>query len=201
MEFPFGHHRHHHHHQQPEEDEDPNPNPNPNPGPYAPNPYPPPGTNPYGYQPPPPPADPYYGSGPSPVEHVSHEYSRAEYSYPPPPPHAHHVGYKGGPSGEYGGGYDYGYANQEPNRPEFFPPPQAHVEHVSHENRLGELTGQPTFRIFCKAAESYSLSIREGQVVLVPENPRDEYQVEFVFLKILLEGIAGFDRNWIFGLT
>lgn len=216
MDFPFGRpHHHHHHHHQSEED------PNPNPSPYAPNPYPPPADNPYGYEtppppaqphygggpptvhhvsheygyrPPPPPAQPYYDGGPPTVHHVSHEYGRPDYAPPPPPPHVQHSGHEAGPGGRHG--FGYGYENQEPHRPGFFPPPSAvHVEHVSHENRLGELTSQPTVGIFCKAAEEYWLSIREGSVVLVPKNPSDEYQV---FIVYFLEGIAGFDQNWIF---
>ncbi|ONK67993.1 uncharacterized protein A4U43_C05F6040, partial [Asparagus officinalis] len=62
-------------------------------------------------------------------------------------------------------------------RPGFFPPPVVeHVSHVSHESGMGEVTRQPTVRVFTKAAEDYSLSIREGKVVLVPADPRDEYQ-------------------------
>ncbi|VAI06089.1 unnamed protein product [Triticum turgidum subsp. durum] len=35
---------------------------------------------------------------------------------------------------------------------------------------------QPTFKIFCKADEGYCLSVRDGNVVLAPSNPRDEHQ-------------------------
>lgn len=178
MDYPFGHH-HHHHHGRPEED--PNQNPYPNPNPYAdPNQYPPPAREPYGYQPPPPPSQPFYGG--SHVQHVGHEYGRPD-NYAPPPPHVQHVGHEVGPGGGYGGGY--GYENQEPqrhheHRPGFSPPPMVeHVSHVSHGSGIGEVTRQPTVRVYTKAAENYSLSIREGKVVLVPANPRDEYQVDF----------------------
>ncbi|PKA66964.1 hypothetical protein AXF42_Ash004454 [Apostasia shenzhenica] len=40
----------------------------------------------------------------------------------------------------------------------------------------GEFTRNPTVRIFTKAEENYSLTIRDGEVVLAPANPRDEYQ-------------------------
>lgn len=36
-------------------------------------------------------------------------------------------------------------------------------------------------RIYSKAAENYSLTIRNGEVVLAPANPRDEYQVFLFF--------------------
>ncbi|KAJ1297333.1 hypothetical protein BS78_01G367400 [Paspalum vaginatum] len=35
---------------------------------------------------------------------------------------------------------------------------------------------QPTFKIFCKADEGYCLTVRDGNVVLAPTNPRDEHQ-------------------------
>ena len=35
---------------------------------------------------------------------------------------------------------------------------------------------QPTFKIFCKADEGYCLSVRDGNVVLAPTNPRDDHQ-------------------------
>jgi hypothetical protein len=35
---------------------------------------------------------------------------------------------------------------------------------------------EPTFKIFCRADEAYSLTIRHDAVVLAPTNPRDEYQ-------------------------
>jgi len=35
---------------------------------------------------------------------------------------------------------------------------------------------QPTFKIFCKADEGYCLTVRDGNVVLAPANPRDEHQ-------------------------
>jgi len=38
-------------------------------------------------------------------------------------------------------------------------------------------TKHPTMRIYSKAAEDYSLTVRNGNVVLAPANRRDEYQV------------------------
>jgi hypothetical protein len=35
---------------------------------------------------------------------------------------------------------------------------------------------QPTFKIFCKADEGYCLTVRDGNVVLAPTNPRDHHQ-------------------------
>jgi hypothetical protein len=35
---------------------------------------------------------------------------------------------------------------------------------------------QPTFKIFCKADEGYCLTLRDGNVVLAPTNPRDQHQ-------------------------
>ncbi|KAJ6812120.1 ricin B-like lectin R40C1 [Iris pallida] len=47
-------------------------------------------------------------------------------------------------------------------------PPQQYVNE--------ELTRHPTVRIYTKAEENYSLTVRNGEVVLAPANPRDEYQ-------------------------
>uniref|UniRef100_A0A453I6F8 Ricin B lectin domain-containing protein n=1 Tax=Aegilops tauschii subsp. strangulata TaxID=200361 RepID=A0A453I6F8_AEGTS len=35
---------------------------------------------------------------------------------------------------------------------------------------------EPTVRIFCKADDGFSATVRNGAVVLAPTNPRDEYQ-------------------------
>jgi hypothetical protein len=35
---------------------------------------------------------------------------------------------------------------------------------------------EPTFKLFCKADEGYCLSVRDGNVVLAPTNPRDVNQ-------------------------
>jgi len=40
----------------------------------------------------------------------------------------------------------------------------------------GGAAHQPTFKIFCKADEGYCLTVRDGNVVLAPANPRDEHQ-------------------------
>lgn len=47
---------------------------------------------------------------------------------------------------------------------------------ASFPTALSNLTRNPTVRIFTKADVNYSLSVRNGEVVLAPVNPRDEYQ-------------------------
>ncbi|KAM0871497.1 hypothetical protein ACQ4PT_039343 [Festuca glaucescens] len=37
-------------------------------------------------------------------------------------------------------------------------------------------SSEPTVRIFCKADEGFSATVRNGEVVLAPTNPRDEHQ-------------------------
>ncbi|KAK8957131.1 hypothetical protein KSP39_PZI001331 [Platanthera zijinensis] len=49
------------------------------------------------------------------------------------------------------------------------PPPQ----HIPFD---GKTIANPTVRIFTKAEENYSVTIRDGHVVLAPANPRDEFQ-------------------------
>ncbi|PKU83549.1 hypothetical protein MA16_Dca008236 [Dendrobium catenatum] len=55
-------------------------------------------------------------------------------------------------------------------------PPPSQL-HIYSDQFTGQIIHNPTtFRIYTKAEENYSLSIREGNVVLVPANPRDEFQ-------------------------
>ncbi|KAJ3693776.1 hypothetical protein LUZ60_009256 [Juncus effusus] len=39
-----------------------------------------------------------------------------------------------------------------------------------------DLPRQPTVRIYCRAAEDFSLTVRDGHVVLAPADPNDDYQ-------------------------
>ncbi|OAY84119.1 hypothetical protein ACMD2_08321 [Ananas comosus] len=156
MEFPFGHH-HHHHRGDDDEERPPQPpppyhggaEPYPPPGYGGAAPYPPPGYGGDAPYPSPPPPRHHHEYSPG-VEHVSHEtYGDAPAPYfptPPPPRHPHH--------------------------------PSPGVEHESHEihGGGGVAPRQQTVRIFCKAKEDFSLTIRDGSVVLAPANPRDDYQ-------------------------
>ncbi|XP_072989883.1 uncharacterized protein [Typha latifolia] len=119
------------------------------------------------------PSYPHQSSG---VEHVSHEgyggggdYSYGRPSYPPNSSAVEHVTQEA-----YGGGGDYAYGRPRPS----YPPNTSAVEHVAHEGYGGggEPERQPTVRIFCKANEDYSVTIRDGVVVLAPTDRDDEYQ-------------------------
>ncbi|KAK8959806.1 hypothetical protein KSP40_PGU010384 [Platanthera guangdongensis] len=48
-----------------------------------------------------------------------------------------------------------------------------HHDHHDHHEHNQEVISNPTVRIYTRAEENYSLSVREGTVVLVPANPRD----------------------------
>ncbi|KAL0911577.1 hypothetical protein M5K25_019728 [Dendrobium thyrsiflorum] len=159
MEFPFGHghghsHHHHHHHHDDEDEDDRRRHQHAGV-------YPPPGIHDRGYDPPP----PFFGGS---AHHVSHEPGLgygpppplviADVVPPPPRPFAgapvQHVAH------ETSHGHRPGYA-----------------EHVSHESwDGGALNNLPTVRIFTKAEENYSLSIRDGKVVLELKNPNDKRQ-------------------------
>lgn len=191
---PFGHHggHQHHHHGQEEEDERNR---------YRPPGYQPPlPTPPYYGGPAYPPAVQHvsHESGPGyglpAVQHVSHEggpgYGPPPPVYPPPP------GYHG--EGSYGGSHHH----RGPSPPPTYPPapgPGDHhdggyghqhhrhflphfpgVHHVSHERWEGEAAaawhGQPTVRIYTKAENNFSLSIRDGKVILARNDPTDPYQ-------------------------
>ncbi|PKA65596.1 Zinc finger CCCH domain-containing protein 53 [Apostasia shenzhenica] len=199
MEFPFSgdHHRHHHHHRLPEDEEDDRrrhqggdafdvPYPRPPPPGSA---YPPPGVHHVLHEP---------GFAPPPalaggtVHHLSHESG-----YAPPPSYAGNPVYHA--SHEPGQGFapppPFIGAAVEPYPPPPFGGPVQHVAHdfpyaggghhrrpgyaenVSHHGWEGEaLSRQPTVRIFTKAEENYSLSIRDGKVILARKDPNDPYQ-------------------------
>ncbi|KAJ4764334.1 Ricin B-like lectin R40C1 [Rhynchospora pubera] len=53
------------------------------------------------------------------------------------------------------------------------PPPPAYGQAASP---LTASAQPPTVKIFCRANEGYCLSVRDGQVVLAPANPRDPFQ-------------------------
>ncbi|CAL9748655.1 unnamed protein product [Musa acuminata subsp. burmannicoides] len=196
---PFGRHggHQHHHHGQEEEDERHR---------YPPPGYQPPlPTPPYYGGPAYPPAVQHVsheggpGYGPPAVQHVSHEggpgYGPPPPVYPPPP------GYHG--EGSYGGSHrhhgpsppptyppapgpgdhhDGGYGHQHHHDHHFLPHFPG-VHHVSHERWEGEAAappppwhGQPTVRIYTKAENNFSLSIRDGKVILARNDPTDPYQ-------------------------
>lgn len=55
-----------------------------------------------------------------------------------------------------------------------------HHHHHNQDAPVAPPQNHPV-RIYSKAAENYSLTIRNGEVVLAPANPRDEYQVFLFF--------------------
>lgn len=46
----------------------------------------------------------------------------------------------------------------------------------THQSSGDGLSSRRTVRVFCKANPDYSLAIRDGKVILVRSDPRDEYQ-------------------------
>ncbi|KAK4707171.1 hypothetical protein R3W88_033310 [Solanum pinnatisectum] len=195
MEYPFGHHHHGHHHRR--DDDDDRREEFPPPGHRPPSYYdePPPPlqvghvfhTSHEGG--PPPPMEPNYGRPHYPPPLMDDSYGRT--NYPPPPM-----------EDNYGGSYNRppprsDYYDAPP------PPPTSDyssVEHVSHESESGdrhhdrhrfqphvpsafhhqtsdpELMDKPSFRVYTKADTNYSLTIRDGQVVLASNDPSDPFQ-------------------------
>ncbi|XP_027174435.1 ricin B-like lectin R40G3 [Coffea eugenioides] len=159
MDFPRGHNTHHHHHPHrpgPEEEVYP-PAARPHPPPY------------YENEPPPP---------PPPVVH--HPHPAPYYANEPPPPpqvtHVHHGGGAGGP-------HPPDFRNDPP------PPPPPVVEHVSHHSfhphmpsvfhhhtHHSKIADKPSVRVYTKAEPNYSLTIRDGKVILAPSNTSDPFQ-------------------------
>ncbi|KAJ6829623.1 uncharacterized protein M6B38_356915 [Iris pallida] len=181
MEFPFGHGGHHHHHRPETNEPDPNRYPPPSqPGQYQP---------PFGYDGPPPQQPGHYqppsGYDGPPPGHQPYGEVGGGYGYNPPPPPVHQYGGGGGGyppnnssydaqhgSNEGGGGGTFGHHHQHQSRPQEHG--GSYVHHVGHEGGSGGF--QPTVRIYTKAEENYSLSIRDGKVVLARADHTDPYQ-------------------------
>ncbi|CAN6176692.1 unnamed protein product [Urochloa humidicola] len=124
------------------------------------------------YPPAPPPGhhqDPGYGYPPPPAG--------PEPGYAPPPAHYQEAGYGygyrpplGGPPGTIGS-YPYLPPHQEePGYGGYRPAPPG------YGNLHRALASEPTVRVYCKAGEGYSLTVRNGAVCLAPTNPRDDFQ-------------------------
>ncbi|KAF6146491.1 hypothetical protein GIB67_037791 [Kingdonia uniflora] len=114
-----------------------------------------------------PPNPPYqqdmYGGGPPQQPHYA----------PPPPPAVQHVSHVS--NNEVGGyGYDQPEPEPEPARHHHLPSFVHH--HTSHGESGSGLNGRPTVRVYSKAETGYSLTIRDGQVILVRSDPNDPFQ-------------------------
>ncbi|POO00331.1 Ricin B, lectin domain containing protein [Trema orientale] len=191
MEFPFGHnHSHTHHHHRRDENEEDEQRRN----------YPPPGKT---FDQPPPPQIPPPAAGVTHLHHSSHGRGPYDPSYPPPPrpedfqnppfppPYdqrpppfdsfdhrpdhgsttVHHVGHHLDPppppiaEPDIDGGHHFG----RPHLPSF-------VHHHTHQGPSSELSGKPTVKVFSKAEPNFSLTIRDGKVILAPSDPSDDFQ-------------------------
>ncbi|OUZ99454.1 Ricin B lectin domain [Macleaya cordata] len=186
MEFPFGHHTHHRREEEEEREEQ----------------YPPP---PYDRRPnfPPPPdyRDEHrnHHQPPPPYGRFGEEQpeiygdSRYERPQPPPPPQSDY-GYSQPPgypsvqhvSHEFGNqGFQPSYPSDE-FRHESNPHHHHHnpFSHHDHSNEYGggggsglpNFNNKPTVRVYTKAEADYSLTIRDGHVILARSNENDEFQ-------------------------
>ncbi|XP_062113660.1 ricin B-like lectin EULS3 [Humulus lupulus] len=197
MEFPYGHTttHHHHHHRRDQDDDDDNGDDNR----QRPN-YPPPGTHYSSFDQPPPPPPPTSSHFPhdSPATHVHHSSHQSPYedrSFPPPPPPSFdhrpppfdsfdhrpeygastnvlHVGHhfeQPAPIEEPG---FHGDHHSRPHLPSFLP----HHSTNTHQGSQSELYGRRTVKVFTKAEPNYSLTIRDGKVILAKSNPSDDLQ-------------------------
>uniref|UniRef100_A0A804MU63 Hydroxyproline-rich glycoprotein family protein n=1 Tax=Zea mays TaxID=4577 RepID=A0A804MU63_MAIZE len=127
-----------------------------------------------GYAPPPPPAqvEPGYGGYPPPP-------AAGGYA-PPPPPAQVEPGYGGYPPPPAAGGYappPPPVPVQEPGYGGYRPPSAGgYPAGYGYSNLPRALASEQTVRVYCKAGEGYSLTVRNGTVCLAPTNPRDEFQ-------------------------
>ncbi|KAL7615327.1 hypothetical protein Lser_V15G06533 [Lactuca serriola] len=122
-------------------------------------PYPPPphfGGGPPPHYPPPPHLA--YPPPPNRVDVYPPPYT-AEYHHPPPPPQPiHHV-----------------YHENTHHIPHM--PPVINHHHTDHHKIPEKYTdNKPTVRVYTKARPDFSLTIREGKVILAPSNPSDPHQ-------------------------
>ncbi|CAN4123201.1 unnamed protein product [Withania somnifera] len=184
MEFPFGHHNHGHHQRR---DDDNRREEFPPPGHRPPSPYdePPPPQVGHVYHTShvggPPPMEPNYGRPhyppPSMDENYGGSYNRpppmsSYYEGPPPPPpppptsgysSVQHVSHE---SENVDHRHDHPHHFQ-PHVPSFF----------HHQTSSGpELMDKPSFRVYTKVDTNYSLTIRDGKVVLASSDPSDPFQ-------------------------
>ncbi|KAJ0080413.1 hypothetical protein Patl1_23003 [Pistacia atlantica] len=148
---------------------------------------------------PPPPPRPYYQEpeyAPPPPQSTHPCFSRkyqSEYAPPPPPStHVSHVHHR--PTSDQQEFNSFNYQQ---------PPPPTQVSHVAHEEyqsetshhsfkphlpsglhshsnyasaSLSHLTNKPTVKVYCKARPDFSLTIRDGKVILATSDPSDEFQ-------------------------
>ncbi|KVH90702.1 hypothetical protein Ccrd_007332 [Cynara cardunculus var. scolymus] len=56
------------------------------------------------------------------------------------------------------------------------PPPVVHVTHHTTHHTPKYTDNKPTVRFYSKAKPDYSLTIRDGKVILAPTNPSDHHQ-------------------------
>ncbi|XP_062190471.1 ricin B-like lectin R40C1 [Phragmites australis] len=137
------------------------------------------------YPPPPPAQEPGYGYRPPPGGPEGYAPPPAQepgYGYRPPP--GGPEGYAPPPAQEPGYGYrpppggPEGYGPPPAQEPGYGyrPPPPGYGAGYGYSNLPRELASQSTVRIYCKAGEDYSLTVRNGTVCLAPTNPRDDYQ-------------------------
>ncbi|KAG6693407.1 ricin B-like lectin EULS3 isoform X3 [Carya illinoinensis] len=185
MEFPFAHHAHTQHHRRRDvdypvddqiEQNYPHPGITVSPG--------------FGNPPPPrPPPQSYFGEDERPP-HLTHTY-HSSHGQPPPPPSQDFSGYSAFPSESppprppptYSTTYvehlshevDRSETQTEPHhnyRPHF----PSFLHHQTHQPPTSDLSNKRAFKVFSKADPNYSLTIRDGHVILAPSNPSDDFQ-------------------------
>ncbi|XP_009353166.2 ricin B-like lectin EULS3 [Pyrus x bretschneideri] len=202
MEFPNQRNHHHRHHDQRGEEERENypppgsrlspfdqPPPPPRPSYYGEDQHPPPPRSYYREDQPPP--DSHYEADRPPLTRVSHV-SHSSHGFAPPSPPSQPQGFLHHPPPVQN--YNYPSSQATPS------PPPVTVHHVAHQvhhespaTQFGTetrqtshlpssspknsyLSNKPTFRIFSKADPNFSLSIREGKVILARSQPTDDFQ-------------------------
>ncbi|KAM1320529.1 hypothetical protein PS2_013318 [Malus domestica] len=205
MEFPNQRNHHHRHHDQRDEEERENypppgtrlspfdqPPPPPRPSYYGEDQHPPPPPPPSYYREDQPPPDSYYEADRPPPTRVSHV-SHSSHGFAPPSPPSQPEGFLHHPPPVQN--YNYPSSQATPS------PPPVTVHHVAHQfhhespaTQFGTethqtshlpsssphssyLSNKPTFRIFSKADPNFSLSIREGKVILARSQPTDDFQL------------------------
>ncbi|XP_047976669.1 ricin B-like lectin R40G3 [Salvia hispanica] len=126
-----------------------------------------------------------------------HDRREEEYNHPPPPPQVHHTGpappqvHHTGPTPNAPPVYTVNAHNPSPpqvhhtSHTSYSPPPPPHVpshspapaaHHQPNAPAHNELANKPSVRMYCKAEPNFSLTIREGKVVLAPSNSADPLQ-------------------------
>ncbi|GAB4832841.1 Ricin B-like lectin euls3 [Ancistrocladus abbreviatus] len=175
MDNPFGHHHHrdhHHHHREENEDYPPPHHPPPTTDYY----HPPPSTYPSSYYDQPPPPHRYEAHQPPPPRSALDSPNYPPHSYAQ---HASHVSYASGEPQPTSENVEE-HHHYRPHMPSFT---SSHMHSDTDHYQPSEFAKKPSefarksaVKVYTKAEPNFSLTIRDGEVILARSDPNDRFQ-------------------------